>query len=117
MKLRRAIAAPARAAAFAVLAMISGASCSSSTDAAPRNITADGFKITVNTTPDSVLVGDYLTVTMIVENTTSETILRAFPPNNFGPEPSFDLSYFEASFFSAGGFFGNLAWNSARAIL
>jgi hypothetical protein len=94
-------------------ALIVTTACSSSTEAIRQNVTADGFKISVSATPDTVVVGDYLTITMIAENTTSETIMRAFPPNNFGPEPSFDVSHFDPSF-DVGGFFGNLMEAGAR---
>jgi hypothetical protein len=107
MQVHRVIAAPCRAAMVVALATIVSSGCSSSTEAA-RNVTPDGFRISVTVTPDTVQVGGYLTITMIAENTTSETIRRAFPPNNFGPEPAMDLSYFEPDFGLGSGFFSEL---------
>jgi hypothetical protein len=43
---------------------------------------------------------------MIAENTTSATIMRAFPINNSGPWPTWDPAHFDGTFDIDPGFFG-----------
>lgn len=88
------------------LALLACIACSSSTDAHP-NVTPDGFRISVTAAPETVQVGAILTVMMIAENTTSATIMRAFPVNNFGPTPTFDAAHFSGAFDIDAGFFGD----------
>jgi hypothetical protein len=91
--------------AIAASLMFALPACSSSTDA-PHDTTADGFKVSISVSPESPVVGQMVTATMTVENTTSATLSRSFPVNNLGPQIKILGGAIEGGF-NIGGFFGD----------
>jgi len=104
MQLHRVVDASARAALLVCIALSALAGCSSSTE--PKsNVTPDGFAVSLTLDTASQVLGDWITTTMTIQNTTSEDLSRTFPPNDWGPLPQSSNSNLEENGFD-GGFFG-----------
>jgi hypothetical protein len=104
MHLVRVVAPRFRAAVVGFSALFALAGCSSSTEP-HSNITPDGFAVSLTLDTTSPLLGDWVTTTMTIENTTSTELSRTFPPGDWGPLPrSSNSNLYENGF--DGGFFG-----------
>jgi hypothetical protein len=67
-----------------VAALAALAGCSSSTE--PRSdASADGFELRIDASPNAPVVGDIVTATLTITNTTDATRTRTYPPHDFGP--------------------------------
>jgi hypothetical protein len=63
-----------------VAALAALAGCSSSTE--PRSdASADGFELRIDASPNAPVVGDIVTATLTITNTTDATASRTFPPH------------------------------------
>jgi hypothetical protein len=60
------------------------AACTSSTEPTLRN-SADGLTVHLDVTPRSPKVGDVITATLTILNSSSATLSRTYPPHDFGP--------------------------------
>lgn len=60
------------------------AGCSSSTEPTLRN-SADGLTVHLDVSPRSPKVGDVVTATLTILNSSSATLSRTYPPHDFGP--------------------------------
>jgi len=60
------------------------AGCSSSTEPTLRN-SADGLSVHLDFTPRSPKVGDLVTATLTILNSTGATLSRTYPPHDYGP--------------------------------
>jgi len=73
---------------------------------ATSELTKDGLRISISVAADTLQVDSLLTVKLTVENTSSDSALRAFPVGSKG-EPTVGTSYFAPSSETGAGFFND----------
>jgi hypothetical protein len=94
-------------AAFAIALLIAVDGCSSSTE--PRShIAADGLAVHLDVSPNPAIVHYYVNATLTIENTTSDTVTRTYPPGDVGPRirVTNGNGVLQLPLLDTGGFFG-----------